>query len=125
VREDAVDDAVTALGVREAGPGRPWRVRTPRERQRTLEDRYFKDVQYGGTQSAEEKISVGKGAEAQLLVTISSRRARVQGAVIDEDGLSFADKGETVELQDEVKLLPELTRHAGATVGLMAAMARR
>jgi protocatechuate 3,4-dioxygenase beta subunit len=50
-------------------------------------DCYIKDVEYGGTHSAEEKISVGKGGGAQLLVTISSRGARVQGAVIDKDGL--------------------------------------
>ena len=50
-------------------------------------DCYVKDVEYGGTHSAEEKISVGKGGGAQLLVTISSRGARVQGAVTDKDGL--------------------------------------
>lgn len=50
-------------------------------------DCYLKDLEYGGTHSVDEKISVGKGAGAQLLVTISSRGARVQGAVVDKDGL--------------------------------------
>jgi hypothetical protein len=53
-------------------------------------DYYVKDVEYGGTHSAEEKISVGKGGGAQLLVTISSRGARVRGAVTDKDGLPAA-----------------------------------
>ena len=51
------------------------------------QDCYIKDVEYGGTHSAEDKISVSKGGGAQLVVTISSRGARVQGTVVDKDGL--------------------------------------
>ena len=93
MREDAVDDAVTALGVREAGPGRGGLGRRVNVR-RTLEDRYFKDVEYGGTQSAEEDF--GRQGRGSATAANSSRRARVRGAVIDEDGLPFEDMGETV-----------------------------
>lgn len=50
-------------------------------------DCYVKDLEYGGTHSTKEKISVSKGGGAELLITISSRGARVQGSVIDKDGL--------------------------------------
>jgi len=53
-------------------------------------DCYVKDVEYGGTHSAENKISVSKGGGAELVVTISSRGARVQGAVVDKDGVPTA-----------------------------------
>jgi protocatechuate 3,4-dioxygenase beta subunit len=50
-------------------------------------DCYISDVEYGGTHSADNSISVSKGGGATLEVTISSRGARVQGAVTDKDGL--------------------------------------
>jgi hypothetical protein len=53
-------------------------------------DCYIKDTVYGDTHSAEGIISVSKGGGAQLEVTVSSHGARVQGAVVDKDGLPAA-----------------------------------
>lgn len=50
-------------------------------------DCYIKDTVYGETHSAEGLISVSKGGGEHLEVVVSSRGARVQGAVVDKDGL--------------------------------------
>ena len=50
-------------------------------------DCYVKDVQYAGSSVLEEGFSVARGSAGSLEITISSRGARVQGAVADQDGL--------------------------------------
>ena len=50
-------------------------------------DCYVRDVQYGGASALEEGFTVGRGTPAMLEVTISSHGARVQGTVVDADGL--------------------------------------
>jgi protocatechuate 3,4-dioxygenase beta subunit len=50
-------------------------------------DCYIKDVQYGGSGALEDGFSVKSGAAGTLEITLSSRGARVQGAVADSDGL--------------------------------------
>jgi hypothetical protein len=50
-------------------------------------DCYIKDVQYGGSSALEDGFAVKGGAAGTLEITISSRGARVQGAVADSDGL--------------------------------------
>jgi len=50
-------------------------------------DCYIQDTLYGETHSAEGVISVGKARGEHLEITISSRGARVEGAVVDENGL--------------------------------------
>jgi len=53
-------------------------------------DCYIKDVQYGGTSALEDGFTVNRAAVGTLEITISSRGARIQGAVADSDGLSAA-----------------------------------
>ena len=53
-------------------------------------DCYIQDTLYGETHSAEGVISVGKGRGEHLEITISSRGAHVEGAVVDENGLPAA-----------------------------------
>jgi len=50
-------------------------------------DCYIKHVQYGASSALEDGFTVVRGAPAALEITISSRGARVQGAVTDSDGL--------------------------------------
>ena len=50
-------------------------------------DCYVKDVRYGESAALDEGLTVTRGTPARLEVTISSRGARVQGAVVDADGL--------------------------------------
>jgi protocatechuate 3,4-dioxygenase beta subunit len=65
-------------------------------------DCYIKDTAYGDTHSADGVISVARGAGAALEVTISSRGARVQGAVVDKDGLPAAGVS-VVAVPDEAR----------------------
>ena len=53
-------------------------------------DCYLKEIQYGDTRAKDDTITVSKGGGAPLDVTISSRGARVQGAVVNQDGLPAA-----------------------------------
>jgi protocatechuate 3,4-dioxygenase beta subunit len=53
-------------------------------------DCYLKEVQYGDSRGKDNTIAVSKGGGAPLEVTISSRGARVQGAVVNQDGLPAA-----------------------------------
>jgi len=53
-------------------------------------DCYIKDTVYGETHSADGSISVSKGGGEHLEIVISSRGAKVQGAVVDKDGLPAA-----------------------------------
>jgi hypothetical protein len=50
-------------------------------------DCYIKDVEYAGSSVLEEGFNVTGGSPAFLEITISSRGARVQGSVADQDGL--------------------------------------
>jgi len=50
-------------------------------------DCYIKDTVYGETHSADGTIAVGKGGGDHLEIMVSSRGARVEGAVVDKDGL--------------------------------------
>jgi len=50
-------------------------------------DCYIKDVQYGTSNVLEDGFTVTRGAPATLEITVSSRGARVQGAVSDGGGL--------------------------------------
>jgi len=53
-------------------------------------DCYLKEIQYGDTRAKDTTITVSKGGGAPLEITISSRGARVQGAVVNQDGLPAA-----------------------------------
>jgi protocatechuate 3,4-dioxygenase beta subunit len=53
-------------------------------------DCYLKSVRYGTSNALEDGFTVQGGSDAALEVTISSRGARVQGAVTDADGLPLA-----------------------------------
>ena len=50
-------------------------------------DCYIKDVHYGASTALDDGFTVTKGVLANLEITVSSRGARVQGAVADTDGL--------------------------------------
>jgi len=50
-------------------------------------DRYLKSIRYGSNDALESGFTVLRGTQASLEVTISSRGARVQGAVTDKDNL--------------------------------------
>jgi hypothetical protein len=50
-------------------------------------DSYVKEVEYGGRASLEDGFGVVRGSAASLEITMSSRGARVQGMVTDDDGL--------------------------------------
>jgi hypothetical protein len=67
-------------------------------------DCYIKDVQYGGSSALEDGFAVKGGAAGTLEITISSRGARVQGAVADSDGLPAVGV--------RVVLVPEPSRRA-------------
>jgi hypothetical protein len=54
------------------------------------QDCFLKSVRFGGTESLLDGFTVKRGVEAELEVTISSRGARVQGTVTDEEGLPAA-----------------------------------
>lgn len=53
-------------------------------------DCYLKQITLGQTFIKDDIISVSKGANPALEITISSRGARVQGSVVDKDGLPAA-----------------------------------
>lgn len=65
-------------------------------------DCYIKDVHYGPSDGLDDGFTVSKGAPAGLQITLSSRGARVQGAVADADGLPAAGV--------QVVLIPEKSR---------------
>ncbi len=50
-------------------------------------DCYIKDVEYAGASAINEGFTVVRGSDATLKITISSRGARLQGSVVDADGL--------------------------------------
>jgi protocatechuate 3,4-dioxygenase beta subunit/5-hydroxyisourate hydrolase-like protein (transthyretin family) len=56
----------------------------------TSKDCYLKQIAYGQTFVRDDVISVSKGPNPVLEITISSRGARVQGKVTDKDGLPAA-----------------------------------
>ena len=53
-------------------------------------DCYLKQITFGPSFIKDDIISVSKGANPALEITLSSRGARVQGAVVDKDGLPAA-----------------------------------
>lgn len=53
-------------------------------------DCYVKQIMFGQTLAKDDVISVSKGSNPALEITLSSRGARVQGAVTDKDGLPAA-----------------------------------
>jgi len=53
-------------------------------------DCYVKQITFGQMFVKDDVISVSKGANPALEITVSSRGARVQGAVVDKDGLPAA-----------------------------------
>ena len=53
-------------------------------------DCYVKQITFGQTLAKDDVISVSKGSNPALEITLSSRGARVQGAVTDKDGLPAA-----------------------------------
>jgi hypothetical protein len=63
---------------------------------------YIKDVHYGASNALDDGFTVTKGALASLEITVSSRSARVQGAVADADGLPASSV--------QVVLVPEESR---------------
>jgi protocatechuate 3,4-dioxygenase beta subunit len=67
-------------------------------------DCYIKDVQYAGSAALEDGFAVKPGAAGTLEITLSSRGARVQGAVADSDGLPAVGV--------RVVLVPEPSRRA-------------
>ncbi len=54
------------------------------------QDCYVKDVRYAGNDALDDGFTVNGGAVGELEITVSSRGARVDGAVTDEDGLPLA-----------------------------------
>jgi len=54
------------------------------------QDCFLKSVRFGGTESLDNTFSVRRGVEGALEVTLSSRGARIQGAVADADSLPEA-----------------------------------
>jgi protocatechuate 3,4-dioxygenase beta subunit len=68
------------------------------------QDCYIKDVHYGATDALDNGFTVTKGALATLEIAISSRGARVQGAVVDADRLPAAGV--------QVVIVPEESRRA-------------
>src|SRR5438132_12119224 len=50
-------------------------------------DGYVKSVRYGSSESLDSGFTVFRGTQSSLEVTISSRGARVQGAVMEKDNL--------------------------------------
>jgi hypothetical protein len=50
-------------------------------------DCYIKDVHYGASEALDDGFTVTKGAIASLEITVSSRGARMEGAVADADRL--------------------------------------
>jgi len=56
----------------------------------TSKNCYLKQIAYGQTFAKDDVISVSKGPNPVLEITISSRGARVQGNVTDKDGLPAA-----------------------------------
>ncbi len=50
-------------------------------------DGYVKSVRYGSSESLDSGFTVFRGTQSSLEVTISSRGARIQGAVMDKDNL--------------------------------------
>ncbi len=50
-------------------------------------DCYIKEAHYAGSDALDDGFNVSAAAPGSLEITISSRGARVQGAVVDEDGL--------------------------------------
>jgi hypothetical protein len=65
-------------------------------------DCYIKDVRYGASSGLDEGFTIARGTRESLEITVSSRGARVQGAVADADGLPAAGV--------QVVLVPEETR---------------
>jgi protocatechuate 3,4-dioxygenase beta subunit len=50
-------------------------------------DCYVQDVQYAGSSVLDDGFTVARGSPGSLEITISSRGARVQGSVVDTEGL--------------------------------------
>jgi protocatechuate 3,4-dioxygenase beta subunit len=65
-------------------------------------DCYIKEVRYGSSTALDEGFTVTRSNPASLEITISSRGARLQGTVSDEDGLPAAGV--------QVVLVPEAAR---------------
>jgi hypothetical protein len=53
-------------------------------------DCYVKQIAFGQTLAKDDVISLAKGSNSALEITLSSRGARVQGSVTDKDGLPAA-----------------------------------
>jgi len=53
-------------------------------------DCYLKEIRYGDTRANDNTITVSKGGGASLEITISSLGARVEGDVVNQDGLPAA-----------------------------------
>jgi hypothetical protein len=54
------------------------------------QDCYLKTIRFSGMEVSDDEFNVIRGTQATLEVTISSRGARVQGTVTDQDGLPAA-----------------------------------
>jgi protocatechuate 3,4-dioxygenase beta subunit len=65
-------------------------------------DCYIKELRYGPSSALDDGFTVTRSAPATLEITVSSRGARIQGTVSDEDGLSAAGV--------QVVLVPEDSR---------------
>jgi hypothetical protein len=65
-------------------------------------DCYVKDVRYGETSGLKDGFAVAKGEASNLEITISSHGARVQGIVMDANGLPLPGVS--------VALVPEASR---------------
>lgn len=65
-------------------------------------DCYIKEVRYGSSSALDEGFTVARATPASLEITVSSRGARIQGTVSDEDALPSAGV--------RVVLVPEASR---------------
>src|SRR5262249_53346485 len=77
------------------------------------QDCYLKSVHFGGVESVDEGFTVRRGVDAALEVTISSRGARIQGAVADADNLPAA--GVWVALVPDEARLNQFWRYKSVT----------
>jgi hypothetical protein len=92
-------DASNVFSLKNMSEG-PYRV----EIMGQSKDCYIKEVRYGESSALEDGFVVTRGEAKNLEIVISSRGARVQGTVMDADGLPLA--GVTAAL------VPEMSRRA-------------
>jgi hypothetical protein len=90
-------DANNVFSLKDMSEG-PYRLQVEGQ----SKDCYVKEVRYGETSALKDGFVVTRGEAKSLEIVVSSRGARVQGTVLDVDGLPLAGVS--------VALVPELAR---------------